>query len=1503
MEANMDRLNVRETFQTFAFSVTRGSAYDRPVLLGDAHSEMSEGDALFDFCGFVRNGSSFRTRYILDEAKLTLTPCAESALMLGQHLPLLFFTIVNLVSVSHLRRIPTLTVNYLIWLRISIAVLTCLLIFFSAFLSFISSLYSLKSVIIIQYGLIVFIWAIYCGFLLTSLYYTSWPRNKEIVISVMIASKCFILLTVTRWIPLGFSDPRTYIVFFLAIFHIFGSIANIVEWRIAKNLPTLTQLVGADEEQMLANTDESVGFLSRMFFCWVNPLIKKGYSGQLQRVDDLFQLPPSLKISHIQEVFEENSPSQFTDAENFSLAKSLWRSFGIVYMAVGLGKLFGDVLSFAGPILLHFLVTWLEVKTALPLDSKNTHEGLELSYGYLYAFCMFAASFLSAVSSINYNFYVNKVSLRIRAATVTALYDHITRVPMHKLSGFSSGEIINFMSTDIDRIVNFCNSFHAFWSLPMQLAIALFLLHREVGTAFLSGLIAAILMVPLNKYITIKIGQMSTKMMECKDKRMQLISETMRGIRSVKLCNWEDYFEKRISDLRQKELKYLKARKYLDALCVYLWASAPVLITIAIVTTYTVWLQEHLTAAKVFTSLALVNILIMPLNAFPWVLNGLVESWVSLKRLNRFFELKTIDLHEYYKQILDEKQKMASKNATFSWDGETPVVSDISFEGKESSIIAVVGPVGCGKTTLLEGLLGETLSNGRKVEIHQSSINQGIAYVSQDCWLRRGTVMENILCGSSYQHHFYKKCIEATALESDIKNMPGGDQYVIGDEGSTLSGGQRARLALARAAYQDNDVYLLDDPLASVDCHVGEHIWDQCIENLLKKRGKLVIIATHYVRYLKNVDEIIVLGADGRIRKQGPPAEILPEIQNISEDTPKYGLQELTTSSSSDSLESAERIIPQSEQKEVGTVKIGVYGSYIRATGYFLFGSILVAIVAMQASKNFSDFWLSKWTEKSKNDSQPHHDLQYPFNKRPIYAIKEDESWNQTIFYLTVYGCLAGANTIFTLIRAFLFAYGGVVSAKNLHKNVLRKVLRASLAWWDSTPAGRVTNRLCADVYTVDDSLPFQLNICLASFFNLMGALILMFFALPTLIPFVVVIGIVYYALQRYYRFTTCEVKRLTTVSLSPLYSHISDTVNGLSTIRAHRFVERFYEMLKDRLTDNIRAQYAALASGQWLSVRLQMMGVLMVTVIAFTAVIQSEFLQVDSGMVALAITYALTMTGLLNSLLSSFIDSEKELVSVERIADYIENIEDEEDNAAGRDFSESLRGEISFNCVSLRYGLGLPLALENLSLNIGAGQRVGIVGRTGAGKSSILQALLRAHPIESGRIFIDGVDSASINLRSLRSQFAVVTQRPFVFSGTLRDNFTVGGIVSDADILAIVQRVGFSDFVTKAGGLDGEIKESGSNFSSGEKQILSICRLILSKPKIVLIDEATAHMDDKTHSTMMEVIHERLPNTTVISIMHRLHGLENFDLIVQMNNGKVAQQGPATLFLNEASD
>nr|CDJ84141.1 unnamed protein product [Haemonchus contortus] len=1391
----------------------------------------------------------------MDESSMTLTPCAEFALVIPQSIPLLFFSVINFQLIpGGFHPFDSEAISSIFTLKIIVCALTVISMSTSSAMSLIPK-FSLRPIFILEYSILAMVWVMFTAVLVFSKMTRSWTRSRGLTVALFLASKVFILITVNRWLLFGFNDPRTCILFTISLIHLFiGTTLNIVEWRRYKAFIT-AESFGYIE--LHASADESAGLLSRIFFCWTNILIQKGGKLQLNSIDDVFPLPPSLEVAYIEHQMIENSPTFYSDGQHYSLSSSLLSTFGVAFFSLAILRIASDAFTFAGPILLHLLVDVLENPT------PN-------SIGFLYAALMVLCSLLAALFSTNFNFYMQKISLKVRAATVTAIYDKLLMVPLSEISKFSSGSILNFVSTDVDRLVNFCNSFHAFWSLPVQLAIALYLLYREVGMAFIAGVVAAIILIPLNKWVTNSIGRMSVKLMHCKDLRIKVVRETMEGIRAVKSSAWETFFEEKIRKLREKELYYLKIRKYLDAVCVYMWASAPLLITISILTTYVLVFHWKLTAAKVFTSLALVNILIMPLNAFPWVLNGLVEALVSLRRLQRLFALNNIDVHDVYTLSGDKDTLLYVREGNFFWRGSKQAITDVSFHGRRGKIIGISGDVGSGKSTLLLGLLGETKSLTECIGITQDSVSNGIGYVGQERWLYRGSVRENITAGKDFDSKLYDTILKITCLQRDINLMPGGDLYEISDNGATLSGGQRTRVALARALYQDNSMYLLDEPLASLDRSVADSIWVEAIEKRLRDRGCLVIVATHDKRVLARTDEVVVLGSDGKVVKKGTPSEVIgSEIEVFGEDENDNGC---------DSTE-LERIVLQEEERQIGTVKASVAHTYMVATGCALTVLIVIALCLMQFSKNAADWWLSRWTQDQGNFSH----------------LLTDSQMDRSIHFLIIYGAIATANTIFTLIRAFLFAYGGIRAAKHLHDNLLHRLLKASSSWWDRTPSGRVINRICSDIYTCDDNLPFQLNILLASLFNLIGTLIITIMGLPLLLPVIVMLLVVYYFIQKYYRLTTVELKRLTSLSLSPFYSHLGDTVNGLATIRAQRFVERFARKLRERLTVNMRAQFSSIAAGQWLSIRLSIIAVSIVAAIAASAVIQHQITGVDSGLVALAITYALSLTGLLNGLLSSFIETEKEMVSVERIDDYLTNVQMEDDKG-DMEGPYDFAGRVQFNEVSLRYNSYLPLALENISFTINAGEKVAIIGRTGSGKSSIFQALLRMIPIESGTITLDGVSTSSIPLHTLRRAFGVVPQHPFIFSGSLFENLIVGCEHVDASQVANIARVAHLDtLMTRIGGLDGQIDEGGKNLSFGERQIISICRVLLAKCKVVLIDEATSHLDATVHRRMMSLISVHLPMATVICITHVLHGLSDFDTVIEMANGKILRQGPPT--------
>uniref|UniRef100_A0AC35TL38 ABC transporter domain-containing protein n=1 Tax=Rhabditophanes sp. KR3021 TaxID=114890 RepID=A0AC35TL38_9BILA len=1319
--------------------------------------------------------------------------------------------------------------------------------------------------------------------------------------------------------------------------------------------------VDDDEETLLGEeivlvTDEECSWFSKLFFTWTTGLIEKGYKRQLDSVDDLFQLPNSLNVDMIHKTFAENTKKRSEEEKSISLFGALYKSFGVEFFVLAIPRICADITSFAGPLLLSMLII---------ATQANDVNGM-----IKYSFFILVASSISVFNNVQYNFYVNKVAMKIKTATTMLIYDKIFVVKKFVLKDYSSGQIANFISIDTDRISNFCNSFHSFWSMPFQFIVALALIYREVGWAFVAILIISAFMIPLNKFISVKIGELSTGMMRLKDERMKLLSETMKGIKCVKLCGWDEQFEAKINLIRTEELSFLKKRKYLDAMCVYLWASCPVLITISIFGTYTLIMEQVLTASKVFTCLALINMLITPLNAFPWVLNGVIESYVSLKRLSQFADLQPSLPGDSYHVSSNSPYAVQVEDASFvySIDTDVPTIKSISFKLEKGKIIGVMGPINAGKTTLLLTVLGE-LNNCKEEEksitVDPSFVGTPIGYIGHDSWLIRGTVKENILCGKAYDEEDYRAAVKGACLTEDIANFPGHDDYFITDGGATISGGQRVRMMMARAIYQNCSLFLLDSPMAALDNRTARHVWKSFIVNEIRAKGKSAIIASHNLEFLKKCDHLIVLNNIGQLIRQGPASELFKEkIES------EVVLDEDNSLSKSD-LEEPEFVIPTDpvDDKEIsqkGRVRLHIYKEYINAAGYILSGAIIISIFAMQITKNGSEAWLGEWT--AKNDPNGTSTVNFSHGKD---AYTEDE-WETTKYYFKIYVIVAFLNTLFTLMRSFLFAYGGIVATSNLHSHLLKCVISAKLEWWDKTPWGVVVNRLCSDVFTVDDSLPFQLNIFLASVFNLMGSMILSLYALPILLPFVILTGILYYGLQYYYRFTTCEVKRLTTTTLSPIFSHVNDTFNGTITIKAFKLVSDFTEIMKKRITNNLRAQYSNLASSQWLSVRLQIMGVIMIAAVAFASILQKHFGLFDTSLVGLAITYALSMTNLLNSILNSFIETEKEMVSVERISHFIQNVPREVDfddsfgemdlsrNQADRTRLDSRQtisrlvklgylessgspqssnqqsegsaapspngvfkahklpspdinasgtvvhlntnpelatirtqtpsNEILFERVSLKYNSTNHQALDDVSFAVNSGKKIAVCGRTGSGKSSLFGAILKAYSIDKGRIIIGGINIRDLKFSELRQSIATITQDPFIFAGTIRSNLKVGvnKNLTDQEIKEFFEGSDTLNILCALNGLNFMIADNGSNISAGQKQVIALARVILARPKILLIDEGTSQLDNDLHSKMIKNIADYLPETTVLMVIHNECNFSSFDGIIHMESSKI---------------
>ncbi|KAJ8384161.1 hypothetical protein AAFF_G00208630 [Aldrovandia affinis] len=1322
--------------------------------------------------------------------------------------------------------------------------------------------------------------------------------------------------------------------------------------------------------------EDGCSWVSRLFYLWMNPLMRRGQQMELKRPSDVYLLPCRLRTraicQHFNHCWQEvtkrgeeegqmrngltptgrsiqdgtwslpdsheglcGSVTRPAEEAEVRLLRVLHKAFGMKFYLLGVLKLVGTMLSFAGPLLLNGLVSFMEA------GQVPVSQGLWCCLG------LFASTFLSAMLRNIFTFEVSKVSLSVRAAVVSAIYRKSLRVTCTELSGFSLGEVVNFMSTDTDRLANFFNSFHELWSLPFQFAITLYLLYLQVGVAFLGGLSLALLLVPLNKVIATCIMENSKQMLKHKDTRVRLMSEVLCGMRVIKFYAWESHFKQKITECRKQELRHLKTIKYLDAVCVYTWAALPVVISILTFITY-VLLGHELTAAKVFTALALVGMLILPLNSFPWVLNGIIEAMVSLDRIQNFLRLRNQDLNTYYSQGApdDPQTAVQMEQCTFSWrvrdvapggtlhaPGGTPqaqggtdmsgpdgslLLRGLNLTITKGSLVAVVGKVGCGKSSLLAAITGELIRC--QGALYVQGRENGFGLTAQEPWIQHATFRDNILFGKDFNSCLYNSVIEACALTDDINMLPSRDRTEVGENGVTLSGGQKARLALARAVYMDKDIYLLDDPLASVDADVAHHLFEKCILGVLKHKTR--IICTHRTEFLDKVD-IVILMDDGMVVKTGTPEEIFPMVEVV----PKT-LKNDNNRKEKDGLESQQELLQDQgslvdgttgeEQKQTGVVAWRVYQSYRLAVGSCLTLLILLALLLMQASKNASDWWLSHWIShlNSSTDTTlsllsnrvlpyPHFSVSgFMYSAALVESASHANVTSEMKFYLTVYGSIAAANSLFTAARAFLFAHGAICAASVIHSRLLDRVLKASVSFFDTTPLGRILNRFSSDLYSVDDTLPFVLNILLANVFSLLGIVVVMSYGLPWILLLLLPLGALYYNIQRFYRHTSRELKRFYSLTLSPMYTHFSETLTGICTIRASGSASRFEEENESRLERNQRCLFASNAAMQWLDIRLQMIGVAVVTGISVISVIQHQTKSFDPGLVGLSLSYALLITNLLSGLIFSFTQTETQMVCVERTEEYSSDVPVEPQHCTLQVcHSWPEQGRIEFHGAVLSYRPGLPNALDGVSVVIRPGEKVGVVGRTGSGKSTLFLALFRMVELSAGHILIDDVDIVQIGLGALRSKLAIIPQDPFLFSGTVRENLDPCGSQSDPQLLDVLEQCHLRQTVHRMGGLDAEVGEKGKCLSLGQRQLLCLARALLTQAKILCIDEATASVDQKTDKLLQQTIKEKFKDKTVLTIAHRINTIMDSNKVLVMHAGKAVEfDTPAVLCQREDS-
>mmetsp|Transcript_2922 Transcript_2922/g.6525 ORF Transcript_2922/g.6525 Transcript_2922/m.6525 type:complete len:1532 (-) Transcript_2922:147-4742(-) len=840
--------------------------------------------------------------------------------------------------------------------------------------------------------------------------------------------------------------------------------------------------------------------------------------------------------------------------------------------------------------------------------------------------------------------------------------------------------------------------------------------------------------------------------------------------------------------------------------------------------------------------------------------------------------------------------------------GSVITLQNISCQIEPGQLVAVVGAVGSGKSSLLSAILGEMESiNNSKVYVprhgeEEKAMNGFASYCTQSPWVVNDTLRGNILFGRDYDEERYNKVLDVCALDDDIAVLPAGDKTEIGERGINLSGGQKARVSLARAMYsEDTRLLLLDDPLSAVDSHVGEHLFSKAIAGEFSQ-GKTRILVTHHVHVLSRCDSVIVMEG-GTIKHQGRYQDLIAsgvdfagavdvsKIKKAEEETKEESSEEEEITKDTTKVKSKQEdkvaqkkagaTLVKDEEKEDGEVNSQAYLRYVRAGGLCIFCTMLFIQAAGRTFEIMSTFWLSKWAA----DMQAAEARGEPF------------SVGETNFYVAIYA-LFGLLGIFGLgFRGIFIAIHRLKASQQLHDGLTDSVLSAPVSFFDVTPIGRILNRFAADMDKVDLELTQTISQGTTTIFNVLGALGAIAAATKgTFIVLLIPLGCMYYLVQKWFRKSSTELQRVTSVSNSPIFADFSQTLSGTSTIRAYGVQTGFFKQCKKSF-DNMNASYILVQlCSYWLALRLDVMGGLIAMFVGAVAVGTLPYGFIPAGFLGLALTFSIEVTSYLKFGVQMIARLEADMSSVERILYYTDNIEPEAPpDVPDKDPPEGTwptSGQIEFNSASMRYRDG-PLVLKELSLTVNAGEKIGVCGRTGSGKSSLMIALFRISEIEKdgGSIVIDGVNTGEIGTAALRLNLSIIPQDPVMFSNTVRYNLDPFASASDEELWDVLKKVNMGEAIaTLPKGLDEEVAEGGENFSQGQRQLLCIARSLLRHPKILVMDEATASIDNETDAAIQQMIRENFGGATVLTIAHRLNTIMDSDRILVLDDGRIAE-------------
>ncbi|KAG7878989.1 hypothetical protein KL937_003402 [Ogataea polymorpha] len=1147
------------------------------------------------------------------------------------------------------------------------------------------------------------------------------------------------------------------------------------------------------------------------------------------------------------------------------------------------------------------------------------------------------------------------------------------------------GGIINLMAVDAFKVSEIGGYLHYFPNSFVMAAVAIYLLYKLLGWTSLIGTATLIAILPINYMLMEKLNEYQKQMLLVTDKRIQKTNEAFQNIRIIKYFAWEDKFADAIMKIREEELGYLVCRCVVWALLIFLWLVVPTIVTLITFYVYTVIQGNPLTSPIAFTALSLFTLLRGPLDALADMLSMVMQCKVSLDRVEDFLnEPETTKYQQLSAPRGPNSPLIGFENATFYWSKNSKAefaLKDLNIDFKVGKLNVVIGPTGSGKSSLLLALLGEMDLDKGKVFLPGAiprddltpnpvtGLMESVAYCSQTAWLLNATVKENIIFASPFNQERYDAVIHACGLTRDLSILEAGDETEIGEKGITLSGGQKQRVSLARALYSSASYLLLDDCLSAVDSHTAVHIYEHCINGELMK-GRTCILVSHNVSLTVKEADFVVMMDNGRIKAQGSLDELMQEGL-LNEDVVKSVLQSRSASTANlaalddNSQISSEAIaeglakrtqkpeqskkskLIEDETKSDGSVKPEIYYAYFKYFGNpTMWIMIAILFIGSQSVNVYQSYWLRRWSaiEDERDVSAfsnsngmtlflfpTFHSINW---HRPLvsYALQPFElavEEHSTMYYLIIYTLIGVAFGTLGSSRVILTFIGGLNVSRKIFKDLLDKLLHAKLRFFDQTPIGRIMNRFSKDIEAIDQELALYAEEFVTYLISCLSTLLVVCAVTPAFLVAGVLILLVYYGVGVLYLELSRDLKRFESITKSPIHQHFSETLVGMTTIRAYGDERRFLKQNFEKIDVNNRPFWYVWVNNRWLAYRSDMIGAFIIFFAAAFAVAYSD--KIDAGLAGISLSFSVSFRYTAVWVVRMYAYVEMSMNSVERVQEYIEQTPQEPPKYLPQDPVNSWpsKGVIDVQDICIRYSPELPRVIDNVSFHVNAGEKIGVVGRTGAGKSTIITSFFRFVDLESGSIKIDGLDISKIGLKQLRKGLTIIPQDPTLFSGTIRSNLDIFGEYGDLQMFEALRRVNLisvddfqrivdsngaavadetaqarGDNVNKFLDLDSTVSEGGGNLSQGERQLLCLARSILKMPKILMLDEATASIDYESDAKIQATIREEFSSSTVLTIAHRLKTIIDYDKILLLDHGKVKEYDhPYKLITNKKSD